>query len=139
MYSILYKSIGNPDFDSARIFKMLLKAKKYNREKKISGCIIFFNGTFLQLLEGDEEEVKALFDRIKSDERHHDVEIIIQKTGIGRLWEDWSMAFYDLSGSDKIATQKRTLLEIYFNSANTSQGSDEVFNVFKDSAMKLLH
>ena len=65
MYSIIYESEAHADFSSTAIFKMLLGAKNYNREHGITGCIIFYKGVFLQLLEGAEEEVEKLFGRIK--------------------------------------------------------------------------
>jgi len=139
MYSLIYKSIGKPEFDSAAIFKMLLKAKRFNADNDISGCIIFYKGIFIQLLEGQKAKVEALYDNIKADDRHRDITTLIKTPADKRLWEDWSMAFYDLSGSDKSVTQKRALLEIYFDTANTESGSNEVFSVFKHSIYELLN
>lgn len=138
MYSIIYKSKAKPDFNSEAIFKMLLNAKNFNRKKDISGCIVYYDNQFIQLIEGQEKEVSALYESIKADERHDEVTTLIKKPVDGRLWSDWYMAFYDLSGNDKSTTEKRNLLEIYFDTADTSEGSQEVFKTFRQSIYDLL-
>ena len=51
------------------------------------------NGTFLQVLEGDDSVVDTLIDVIKKDTRHIDMKIVRRESIASRQFADWSMGF----------------------------------------------
>ena len=54
---------------------------------------MYVDGTFLQLLEGEQEIVSNLLDKISKDPRHTDVKVVY-KTGVERrTFNDWQMAY----------------------------------------------
>lgn len=64
-----------------------------NRALGISGLLLSYEDHVMQVLEGEEEAVKTLFDRIAADPRHTDVDCIYSKTVSEPAFETWSMGF----------------------------------------------
>lgn len=95
MHSLVYRSVANESFTIPHIYGMLSKAKDYNAEHGITGCLLFHNNQFLQLLEGEENEVLNLFQKISLDERHSDIQLIESNYYPSRVFDNWSMAFHD--------------------------------------------
>jgi len=72
---------------------LLTKARTYNRSHAITGMLIYIDGSFLQILEGEPSAVLALNERIKSDPRHSGVINMLSRTISQRAFADWSMGF----------------------------------------------
>ena len=95
MHALVYRSVADSSFDIPEIYGMLSRAKEYNKEHGITGCLLYHNNQFLQLLEGEEDQVLNLFQKILLDKRHHDVLLIESEQSKERLFADWGMAFHD--------------------------------------------
>ena len=95
MHSLVYRSAANESFTIPEIYGMLSNAKDYNAEHGITGCLLYHNSQFLQLLEGEEGEVLKLFQKITMDKRHHDILLIESEYSNTRRFGEWSMAFHD--------------------------------------------
>lgn len=87
------------------ISSLLLTCRTKNNRVGITGMLIYFDGTFVQFLEGPEEKIDALFETISRDKRHQDVILLIDGASEKRAFEDWSMAF-------KKMTQEETAMLI---------------------------
>lgn len=60
----------------------------------MTGLLLYDNkGTFIQALEGDEEQVDSLFNKIREDKRHNRVNRISRKNIKSRAFPDWKMGF----------------------------------------------
>jgi len=55
----------------------------------------------MQVLEGEEKTVKALFSKIGEDPRHRKVLTLVQEKIDKREFPDFAMAFYDLETTEK--------------------------------------
>jgi predicted sulfurtransferase len=101
MFQLFYASSISPDFDIDRdIEKILHKAQAYNSTKGITGILLFKSGIFLQLLEGEENEVKALYAKIYNDKRHKNLTLIFETHGNERIFEHWTMAYRKITDID---------------------------------------
>ena len=96
MYSIIYRSVANDSFSLSDIYDMLSKARERNFKQNITGCLLYHENGFLQLLEGERKDVLSLYEKISEDNRHHTVELILEEKQNDRLFKDWSMAFLNL-------------------------------------------
>jgi len=115
MYSLVYRSTANASFVLPEIYGMLSKAKDYNSEHGITGCLLYHNTSFLQLLEGDKSEVHALYEKITQDKRHHKVEIIKEESLSKRLFKDWNMAFHDYGQNGLSASFKMQQIDTFIS------------------------
>lgn len=73
MYTLTYESTAVNIMTSSEMESLLEEARTHNKSKDITGCLIYYKGKFVQLLEGDIKEVQELYDRIKKDPRHKEV------------------------------------------------------------------
>lgn len=67
MFSLIYRSVAKEDFNEYDIYKMLSDARDFNAEHRITGCLLYHDRKFLQLLEGEKSLVIRLFNTIESD------------------------------------------------------------------------
>ncbi len=88
----MYKSIANT-LTSAQVGEILVESREFNAKHDITGCLIYFEGFFIQYLEGEAEEVLALFEKIKIDIRHRSVDLLSQGNIYSREFDTWSMAY----------------------------------------------
>jgi hypothetical protein len=91
----LYSSILSKGEDPKVIQDILTKARHFNEINQITGILLFRNGEFLQLLEGDKFNVHYTFKRIRDDKRHYKIKVLHESPISERLFSGWSMAYKD--------------------------------------------
>ncbi len=124
MYSIIYRSTAEPSFDENSILEMLLKAQKKNRKFDITGCLLYHNNKFVQLIEGKEIAVQSLYANILEDKRHKEIGMLNSAVSAHRLFNNWSMIFNNLnSKSDQVAHKRRLFDAIFHESPAVSSPS----------------
>lgn len=70
-------------------------ARLHNAENQISGLLLRANGFYLQVLEGDEAAVNALYQRICADPRHTAVTLLARGRTDARAFGAWAMGMVD--------------------------------------------
>ena len=138
-YSVIYQSKAQDDFSPKDIELMLIKAKRKNKKHKITGCIVYSGNKFIQLIQGQKQEITDLYKDIKADNRHFSVITLLEKSSREKIWSDWSMAMLNFTGSSKQVMSSRILLESYFETANKAQKKSEVFKAFRSNVLNLLN
>ncbi len=118
MYSLVYRSVADESFVLPDIYSMLSRARNLNAENGITGCLLYHNSKFLQLIEGEEKKIRELFQKISNDQRHHQLEIIEQRALNGRMFNDWNMAFHDYGQNGQSAFVKMGQIDSYLNASN---------------------
>lgn len=78
-------------FDQAMLNGILSDARRLNPANAITGSLICRADMYLQLLEGPPEAVHATFERISRDDRHLEVQRLVQRPTATRLFADWAM------------------------------------------------
>lgn len=78
-------------FDDLALSGILASARRNNRRDGITGALICREDLFLQLLEGPQNVVTALFARIVRDDRHTDVVTLVSGDIETRLFPEWAM------------------------------------------------
>ena len=97
MYRIVYVSAATHSFSKTDLLELLAKAREKNQRLGITGMLLYKDGDFIQLLEGDQQAVKGLLNTISADPRHTGTIVMIEEEVDGRLFGDWSMGFRDYS------------------------------------------
>lgn len=82
---------------------ILAKARKNNKAADVTGLLVVKGEFFAQALEGEKENVLALFEKIKRDERHYRVVLISEEEVSERIFSNWEMGFKDINSSEKLA------------------------------------
>lgn len=99
-YHVVYVSSASQPFSKAALLDLLEKARNKNISLGVTGMLLFKDGNFMQVLEGEREIVTNLAKTIESDPRHKDFILLIQGTSENRFFSDWSMGFRDLRDKD---------------------------------------
>lgn len=73
MYYLVYVSYATKPFKEKGLQKLLVRCRNNNKINGITGILLYFEGKFVQILEGEKEKVKSLFEKIQKDRRHHKV------------------------------------------------------------------
>lgn len=94
MLQLVYISEAKEDISLQEVNEIVAKATAFNQQKHITGCLVFHGGHFLQILEGPENEVKQLFDKIIVDQRHSSVQLLRQEITEKQHFASWNMAFH---------------------------------------------
>ena len=102
MYYLVYVSYTRHPWDEVALNELLHQSRVNNNERGITGLLIYSESKFIQVLEGEKEDVITLFDRIQSDTRHYKVSIIIEGTLKKRNYPDWTMAYKSISSDDLV-------------------------------------
>lgn len=89
LYQLAYTSTAVNRLPKEELDILLHKARKANTDCFITGVLLYKNDKFLQVLEGDKDTVKHLFEKIKKDARHVDVELILVNPISSRVFPDW--------------------------------------------------
>lgn len=72
--------------------EILAKADEKNKKQNITGLLVYFNGTFIQMLEGKKEDVLETFERIGDDDRHEQIIKLFFGDTDKRHFPNWKMA-----------------------------------------------
>ena len=102
---VIYASRATPQCIaemSGNLQSILTAAIANNRPKNITGLLIAHRGWFLQALEGEMDEVHALFKHICTDPRHRDAIILGEGEVMHREFGLWSMCARQLSPTDAL-------------------------------------
>lgn len=94
VYQLVYVSRAVSKFNTRSLEQLMYISRRNNLEFNITGLLVYCNGHFMQLLEGDKSFVTRVYDIIKADVRHESVEIITERMSRERLAERWSMGLY---------------------------------------------
>ena len=99
MFSLVYVSSAAKLFTPAQLDELLRHSRENNTLAGITGMLLYRDGNIMQLLEGDEERVRSLYDRIAADLRHHTCQILLTTESEERMFPEWSMAFRRLDAT----------------------------------------
>ncbi len=72
---------------------ILVASRRNNVLVGISGALMFSEGHFAQVLEGDQAAIESTFERIQQDRRHGNVHLLEFSPAATRGFQTWSMAF----------------------------------------------
>lgn len=100
LYRIIYLSSGLKDLTTSDVKEILVKAKENNRDKNITGVLLYLDKNFIQVLEGEKEDIIKLYQKISLDHRHKNVIKVIEGNIVSRQFDKWDMGFIEIDSDD---------------------------------------
>jgi hypothetical protein len=73
--------------------EILTDARTGNQARNVTGALVYVDGVFFQIIEGEKDVVHNLMASIASDSRHHSVKVFYEAEVDVRAFESWSMAY----------------------------------------------
>ena len=100
MFTLVYVSSAVSPFSKSELADLLARSRANNESLGISGMLLYKDGNFMQVLEGEEEPVRALYEKIGTDPRHDGAITLHQSFAQERQFPDWSMGFRNLDSPE---------------------------------------
>ncbi len=97
VYSLIYASSAVRPFTTEDLHALLDASRTRNAADGITGMLLYKDGNFLQLLEGEQAAVERTFQRIQRDPRHRGSVILRDAHEPEPLYAEWAMGFVDLT------------------------------------------
>jgi len=107
---LIYISSVTGPFEQADLDQILAKSRTNNAARGLTGMLLFHDGCFLQVLEGDAGSVQDTFATISSDARHGGVIILESRAVAERGFPQWSMGY--VGAHTLHPTQRRWLVDL---------------------------
>lgn len=101
MVRLIYVSTATVPMSEAALLEVLEKSREKNKKVSITGILLYGGGNFFQVLEGEKEDVEALYTTISKDDRHHSCMIIDESEIENRTFGSWAMGFRYLKRQDQ--------------------------------------
>jgi hypothetical protein len=122
MIQILYLSSAAHPMSTEELLAILRQSLTNNAANGVTGMLLYGNETFLQALEGEEQVVDNLYEKIRKDVRHANIRFLHRRTIGRRQYSDWSMGFKRVSDTElKNIKGLRDFSEKDFNSEYLAQ------------------
>ncbi len=96
VFQLGYASAATHPFSDEELVELLTRSRASNARREVSGLLLYHEGSFLQVLEGERSVVEALFDKIGEDPRHTDKLLLFRRDGVERCFDEWTMGFHQL-------------------------------------------
>lgn len=93
MRRLIYISSTRTAFTADALEDVLRISRRNNAAVGVTGLLVAGGRRFLQVLEGPETAIDAVFQRIKQDPRHHAVVILSSTDITERSFGQWSMGY----------------------------------------------
>jgi hypothetical protein len=100
IYHLAYVSTESEPFSQLDLVELLAVARNANAERGVTGLLLYREGCFYQVLEGNEFAVNKTFNDIERDPRHHAVRVLFKGESESREFAEWQMGFLNLDGVD---------------------------------------
>lgn len=104
-YELCYASSVKGILSNAELNSIVKKSRKKNKKNSVTGCLVYHEHHFYQILEGTKEDVLKVMKSIKKDNRHYNVKIILEGYKSGRIFKKWKMGF--ISGYNVLSQDNR--------------------------------
>jgi hypothetical protein len=90
---LLYLSYETYFLTSVDLERILASSVRNNTRLHLTGLLLYSRGSFMQLLEGEEEDVLNMWERLHRDPRHRDLRLLVYGPIAERSFSDWAMSF----------------------------------------------
>jgi len=97
---LAYVSTQTRLMSGADLLALLDEARSNNCQRGVTGLLLHKEDAFFQVLEGPETAVRSTFQSIMADERHKNIEVLLEEPLETRQFPDWQMGFSDLDNID---------------------------------------
>jgi hypothetical protein len=97
VHQVIYSSAAISLFSETE----LARARVNNERLGITGLLLYDDGSFLQVLEGEQSVIEKLYELIERDKRHTRIVALLRRDVPARHFAQWRMGFASISQLSK--------------------------------------
>jgi len=136
LLELIYHSKAVLNIEDYEIESILKISREFNAKHHITGCLLFHNNQFLQVLEGDFDQVSELYKRIRRDQRHRSV-VTLHIQEISTLsFRNWSMAYQKFTNDSIKSTIGIDGFNRIIEKNNFGQTSQDIFSMMSKAILE---
>lgn len=122
MYELLYTSISPEGLPKESLLEIQIEAQRNNASNNISGMLVYYDREIMQIIEGEQETIESLYEKIRNDPRHMLVEVLYAGRITQRSFKKWSM---------EVVALDEKYLKTYFKNENELEKENPIQKFFK--------
>jgi len=100
MEYLIYISTAKKLLTQSELTNILEVSRTNNQINNLTGVLLYSEGTFIQLLEGEAEPLHKTYEAILKDPRHKNIIKLTEGHIDERSFPDWTMAFRALNAAE---------------------------------------
>ncbi|MCK6392788.1 BLUF domain-containing protein [Zoogloea sp.] len=100
LVQLIYVSSACKELSDDELDRILESSIRHNAQQGITGVLLYLNGNFMQVIEGEEAAIDETYSRIRDDERHKGLFVLARDVIPERDFPGWSMGFRRLTKRD---------------------------------------
>ncbi len=118
MKTVVYTSrIADNEPDPASLLASIVqKSRVSNKLNGVTGAMIHQDGQIIQVIEGQEEVIDQLYEKICNDTRHTEVTELYQKAILQRSFRQWSLQGLTVNVEESFSLETIRLVSDLFDS-----------------------
>jgi hypothetical protein len=97
LISLVYVSASVELMSNEALDEILTSSRANNGSLGLTGMLLYYDGAFMQVLEGPEQAVHQMYARIGRDPRHTGMITLLEEYIPERNFPDWSMGYHRLN------------------------------------------
>ena len=126
-HTVCYISNKSEHVNKKDIQEIFETTQKNNKSRNITGILLYLENSFFQVLEGDRQELVAVFNTIEMDDRHENIFVVIDKPIDKQTFKDYKSGFSIVKNSEDLQN-----LNKYLNETSTSiEESKNILNIIQ--------
>jgi hypothetical protein len=133
---LIYRSAARTRPSERELAELLTQARSANTERGMTGMLLYDDGSFLQVLEGEKESTHALYARILLDPRHTDMTKLLEREIDERQFGDWQMGFVSMRRLGVAIPGYSEFLRLSGTTAARGDQALRVLNQFRDGRFR---
>ena len=107
LHAIAYASEARADLQTTDLDRLLADATAFNRVAGVTGVLMFDGARFLQYLEGPEDGIDSVFQRILNARSHGQLKVLCRAPVVQRAFPRWSATLRRPCGSARSTRSPR--------------------------------
>lgn len=101
LYQLVYLSSSTGQYSPEDLKEILSVSRRNNSAINVTGLLLYHDGNIIQFLEGEEDSINSLYDRIARDVRHKGILPLLRRKIDRRDFGTWSMGFKNIADEEK--------------------------------------
>lgn len=98
---IIYVSSARELLSEKQLNELLSLCRIANKKHNITGLLLYEDGNYMQVIEGEAADIDQLYFNIQHDQKHTGIITLLNEPIQQREFSNWSMAFKNLSLEEK--------------------------------------
>ena len=100
MKYLVYISTAHKLLNEDELLDILAISRKNNELRNLTGMLLYGEGTFIQVLEGDIDQLNETYKAIKADARHKNILKMTEGDIADRNFPEWLMGFKSINATE---------------------------------------